>query len=65
MTAKIIFDSPESSVLYLPVLFNNYTSVLGDFSPMFLHSGLSAVMCGTISEEPVTTFKKRQPYHKI
>ena len=59
MATKTIFDRPESSVLYLPNSFHNYSLLIGDFSPMFLHSGLVAVFCGTISDEPVTTFKKR------
>ena len=62
---KLPFAQSFESPLYLPVEFKNYTSVIGDFSPMFLHSGLSAVFCGAISEEPVTTFKKGRPTTKF
>ena len=59
------FNDQTEAALYLPASFNNYTTVIGDFSPIYMQPGLSGVFVGFLAEPPSTTFKKGRPQTKF
>lgn len=60
-----VFSDPIEAALYLPASFNNYSTVIGDFSPIYMQPGLSGVFVGFLAEPPSTTFKKGRPQTKF
>ncbi|WP_445768863.1 DEAD/DEAH box helicase [Rheinheimera sp.] len=65
MAKNIVFEDPVDAVLYLPVGFSNYCSVLGDFSPLYMKDGLESVFAGSLTELPSTSFKRGRPQTKF
>lgn len=65
MTTQTIFKNSVDSALYLPVAFSNYSSVIGDFSPIYMQDGLESALCGYLAEPPATSFKKGRPQTKF